>query len=145
MSSPNLCNVSFNTDAGSCCGTECLSLLHSLPPSVLQAAEEQTLSYDSPSQSMQTLSQCMYDSCRQLLENLGFHDALPPEPLAEPSTLSSVDAAAASLEDAHLQNASLGGDGFDGLSPHAVDNGDFLEQQGMSPGRSLAYMMHNFQ
>ncbi|KAL0027638.1 hypothetical protein WJX79_004520 [Trebouxia sp. C0005] len=71
------------------------------------------------------------DPKRHLLENLGFHDALPPEPLAEPSTLSSVDAAAQSLEDVHLHNASLaGGDGFgDGLSPHGEDNGDFFEQQ----------------
>lgn len=69
---------------------------------------------------------------RQLLENLGFQDALPPEPMAEPSALSSVDAAAQSLEDAHLHNASLGGDGFggDGLSPHGEENGDFFEQQG---------------
>ena len=74
-----------------------------------------------------------HGSYRQLLENLGFHDALPPDPVAEPSALSSVDAAAASLEDAHLLNAGLGGDGFgaDGLSPHDVDNGDFFEQRGM--------------
>ena len=79
-----------------------------------------------------------HDTCRQLLENLGFHDALPPEPLAEPSTLSSVDAAAQSLEDVHLHNASLaGGDGFgDGLSPHGEDNGDFFEQQGTPAGHS---------
>ncbi len=79
-----------------------------------------------------------HDTCRQLLENLGFHDALPPEPQAEPSSLSSVDAAAQSLEDAHLHNASLaGGDGFgDGLSPHGEDNGDFFEQQGTPAGHS---------
>ena len=79
-----------------------------------------------------------HDTCRQLLENLGFHDALPPEPLAEPSTLSSVDAAAQSLEDAHLHNASLAdGDGFgDGLSPHGEDNSDFFEQQGTPAGHS---------
>jgi len=79
-----------------------------------------------------------HDTCRQLLENLGFHNALPPEPLAEPSTLSSVDAAAQSLEDVHLHNASLaGGDGFgDGLSPHGEDNGDFFEQQGTPAGHS---------
>ena len=52
--------------------------------------------------------------------------------MAEPSSLSSVDAAAQSLEDAHLHNASLGGDGFggDGLSPHGLENGDSFEQQG---------------
>lgn len=68
--------------------------------------------------------------CRQLLENLGFHDALPPEMLAEASTLSSVDAAAASLEEAHLQSAGLGGDSFaDGTSPRA-ENGDAFEFRG---------------
>ena len=74
------------------------------------------------------------DKCRQLLENLGFHDALPPEPSAEPSGLSSVDQAASSLEDAHLTNAGLAGDGFggDGTSPHAGDNGELFEQPGNS-------------
>ncbi|KAL3153542.1 hypothetical protein ABBQ38_011870 [Trebouxia sp. C0009 RCD-2024] len=69
------------------------------------------------------------DPKRQLLENLGFHDALPPEPSAEPSGLSSVDQAASSLEDAHLTNAGLASDGFggDGAS-HAGDNGEFFEQ-----------------
>lgn len=50
--------------------------------------------------------------------------------LAEPSALSSVDAAAASLEDVHLQNAGLAGDGFDGLSPRNGDHGDALDFQG---------------
>lgn len=45
--------------------------------------------------------------CRQLLENLGFFDALPPELLAEPSILSSVDANT-DLEGVHLQNAGSG-------------------------------------
>jgi hypothetical protein len=85
-----------------------------------------------------------HDTCRQLLENLGFHDALPPEPQAEPSTLSSVDAAAQSLEDAHLHNASLaGGDGFgDGLSPHGEDNGDFFEQQGTPASHSETALLN---
>ena len=76
------------------------------------------------------MQQCC-ECCRQLLENLGFHDALPPEMLAEPSSFSSVDAAAASLEDVHLQNAGMGGDSFaDGMSPRA-ENGDAFELRGM--------------
>lgn len=46
--------------------------------------------------------------------------------------MSSVDQAASSLEDAHLTNAGLAGDGFgaDGTSPHVGDNGEFFEQPG---------------
>ena len=46
--------------------------------------------------------------------------------------MSSVDQAASSLEEAHLTNAGLAGDGFgaDGTSPHVADNGDFFEQPG---------------
>ena len=109
-----------------------LSLWQSLLPLVLWT--QQQLAFQGLLIVYQPLASQLshHDCCRQLLENLGFHDALPPEPVAEPSTLSSVDAAAASLEDAHLHNAGLGGDGFgaDGLSPHDVDNGDFFEQRG---------------
>ena len=55
--------------------------------------------------------------------------------LAEPSALSSVDAAAASLEDVHLQNAGLVGDGFgDGPSPRGDANGDVFELRGEACG-----------
>lgn len=51
--------------------------------------------------------------------------------LAEPSALSSVDAAAASLEDVHLQNAGLAGDSFgDGTSSRGDANGDVFELRG---------------